>query len=284
MKEMCYDEAVLQSYFDGELSPDLMRSVATHLGACAGCAATAREIESETELMMNALAHEMELSVPTESLRARIDDAILAEQRSARASHVRKESGFRAWFASLIPSFNFSPQQAMGFASIIAVITFAAIFAAVKWQHRSTTNGISSNEIVATNNPPAPQAPETTGSPEDIQPADSSSSAASSAEDSHLGRNQRLVASGLPRKKRPPFDTGSERVRPDVPVTPPQNEALPGEQGYLKAIASLTKALNSVGDANLPPSVQAEYRRNLELVDQAIAATRVNARRNPQDA
>ena len=136
MKELCFDEAVLQSYFDGELSPETMQSVAAHINACDTCAARAEEIENENELMRGAFAPEMELSVPTESLRTRVDRAIQTEQLSAQAREVRKESNLRAWFASLIPGFNFSPQQVMGFASLVAVIAFAAIFAAITTKKR----------------------------------------------------------------------------------------------------------------------------------------------------
>ena len=41
----CLDEAKLQSYFDGELSIELMESVTSHLASCVTCAAAARELE-----------------------------------------------------------------------------------------------------------------------------------------------------------------------------------------------------------------------------------------------
>src|SRR5256714_14025680 len=134
MKELCFDEAVLQSYFDGELSPETMQSVAAHINACVNCAARAKEIESETELMRGAFAPEMELGVPTESLRARIDSAIKAEPLSAQAREVRKGSNLRAWFASLIPGLNFSPQHVAAFASVLVLIAVAADIPAIKRQ------------------------------------------------------------------------------------------------------------------------------------------------------
>src|SRR2546423_8868451 len=102
MKELCFDEAVLQSYFDGELSPETMQSVAAHINACVNCAARAKEIESETELMRGAFAPEMELGVPTESLRARIDSSMKAEQLIAQIRYVRKGSTLSALLAIFI--------------------------------------------------------------------------------------------------------------------------------------------------------------------------------------
>ena len=62
----CLDEGKLQSYFDGELSIDMMESVTSHLASCVTCAAAARELEEESALVMSALAAEFEASVPTE--------------------------------------------------------------------------------------------------------------------------------------------------------------------------------------------------------------------------
>ena len=38
----CLDEGKLQSYFDGELSIEMMESVTSHLAACVTCAAAAQ--------------------------------------------------------------------------------------------------------------------------------------------------------------------------------------------------------------------------------------------------
>jgi hypothetical protein len=58
---------------------------------------------------------------------------------------------------------------------------------------------------------------------------------------------------------------------------------LPGEKNYLKVIASLDTAIKSGGDNALRPTLRAEYERNLQVVDEAIAQTRVVAQRNPND-
>ena len=59
----CLDEAMLQSYFDGELSGEMMESATLHLASCSTCAAAAREIEEEINLMMTALAPEFDANV-----------------------------------------------------------------------------------------------------------------------------------------------------------------------------------------------------------------------------
>ena len=75
----CLDEGKLQSYFDGELSIEMMESVTSHLASCVTCATAARELEEESALLTSAFAAEFEASVPTERLRERIDAAVLAD-------------------------------------------------------------------------------------------------------------------------------------------------------------------------------------------------------------
>ena len=69
----CLDEAMLQSYFDGELSTQVMEKATLHLASCIPCAAAARELEQETSLLEEAFAAEFETAVPTERLRCALD-------------------------------------------------------------------------------------------------------------------------------------------------------------------------------------------------------------------
>src|SRR5262245_20193713 len=119
----CLDEAKLQSYFDGELSLDMMESVTSHLAACVTCAAAARELEEETALLTSALSAEFEASVPTERLRQRIDAAVLGDRVAAAATE--KSSGLAGFFNGLL---NFGTQRTLGYASLAVVLAFAAIF------------------------------------------------------------------------------------------------------------------------------------------------------------
>src|ERR1043166_5921319 len=124
----CLDEAKLQSYFDGELPIEQMESVTSHLASCANCAAAARELEEESALVMNALATEFEANVPTETLRQRIDGAVLGDRLAvARSSETNR--GLAGFFSGLV---NFGTQRTLGYASLAVVMMFAAIVAVVK--------------------------------------------------------------------------------------------------------------------------------------------------------
>ena len=121
----CLDEGTLQCYFDGELPIDKMESATLHLASCVTCASLARELEQETALLTTALAAEFEAPVPTEQLRRRIDLAVA----NVNAPVVVEKRSFFGSFASFL---NFAPQQAFGYAGLIAVLAFAAIFGVMK--------------------------------------------------------------------------------------------------------------------------------------------------------
>ena len=82
----CLNEETLQAYFDGELAPDAAAAVITHLTGCAACADYARELESALILIENAFDDELPESVPTASLRARTEEAVVATASSAAPS------------------------------------------------------------------------------------------------------------------------------------------------------------------------------------------------------
>jgi hypothetical protein len=256
----CLDEAKLQSYFDGELSLDMMESVTSHLAACVTCAAAARELEEESAFVMSALAAEFETSVPTERLRERIDAAVLGD-RLAIAGATQKSSGIAAFFSGLL---NFGTQRTLGYASLAVVMAFAAIFATVKLNRTpNTVDNTQKKETVAVVAPPTPIADKVV-TPVSTGPTDVSTPSKS-------------TATTIKRSRRP-------QTTPVVAVAPKPApvKLLPGERAYLQAIAKLDSTIKS-NHKDMRPALQVEYERNLALVDRAIAATRSAAKSNPND-
>ncbi len=252
----CLDEGKLQSYFDAELSIEMMESVTSHFASCVTCAAAARELEEESAFVMSALAAEFESSVPTERLRERINEAVLGD-RLAIAQSTQK-AGF---FSGLL---NFGTQRTFGYASLAVVLAFAAIIGVVKM--RTTTA-------------PA-QVDKTTAQAGNIQQANNNAVAQVSPEQ---------VRSEIPKVEIPVRETPKNYVpvRYNKPVStsaspkPAQVKLIPGERSYLQAIARLDSTIKS--NKNMRPGLQVEYERNLAVVDRAIAATRSAAKSNPND-
>lgn len=75
---MCLSESILQAYIDTELATEAMVSTHAHIDACSKCKLVVNEAITEQQMVSSALAHEMELPVPTVRLRARIDSALKA--------------------------------------------------------------------------------------------------------------------------------------------------------------------------------------------------------------
>jgi len=259
----CLDEGKLQSYFDGELSIEMMETVTSHLASCATCAAAARELEEESALLMSALTAEFGSNVPTERLRERIDAAVFGD-RIAVAPASGKATGLAGFFAGLL---NFGTQRTLGYASLAVVLAFAAIMAVVKM------NG--TNNKVAVVSTPAPDKNQTA---DNGQVAQAGPAQQSGIQQPIAISNPPVKAPAVPAHKPVRFVAASTAPAP----VPERVKLIPGERSYLQAIARLDSTINS-NKKSMRPSLQVEYERNLAVVDRAIAATRSAAKSNPND-
>jgi hypothetical protein len=269
----CIEEGILQAYIDAELSPETAERVAAHLTACADCAETVAEATGEMTLFASAFEAENALEVPTVRLRERIDAAIAGMNPPSEIVGWKPHETAGGWLASLAGLFKISPQRALGYASLVAVIAFAAIFAVIRW-NRSETNGntpaeiagidkrVNKRPVVVSGSSPMPEVK----GKQNIPPVENNKS--------------------VPGKPASPRKHSNPHLVPE-PGQLPQGElavkALPGEQNYLKAIDSLAVEIEASGKAAMKPSLRTEYERNLAIVDQAIDSTRRVARRNPKD-
>ena len=248
----CLDEATLQSYFDGELSTNLMESATSHLALCRTCAAAARELEQENELFMTALAAEFDAPVPTESLRARLDAAVT----DIHAPLITEKRGLFSSFANL---FNFAPQQALAYGGLIVVLAFGAVFGIVKMRSSDSVPTQLANtpqtEKVAVNSVPSSSPDQPTIPPVTISNSD------------HAPKPPVHRVNFTPRR---------------LAAKPAPVKLLPGERAYLQTIARLDSAIKAE-KKEMRPTLQVEYERNLAVVDRAIAATRTAAKKNPND-
>jgi anti-sigma factor RsiW len=253
------DEAKLQSYFDGELSIEMMKSVTAHLAACVTCAAAAQELEQESTLLMAALEAELDASVPTERLRERINAAVLGE-RLATAQATQKRSGLAAIISGLL---SFGTQRTLGYASLIVVMAFAVVFGVVTLRTETGPPVETDQEVASI---PKKGEVEPATAPVKITPTTTPlpSDTLVKVADTPEPRNSR-------RRNRPSKTTVSE---------PEPVRLLPGERAYLQTIARLDTTIKQ-NRTTMRPSLQAEYERNLAVVDRAIAATRTAAKSNP---
>jgi anti-sigma factor RsiW len=254
MKE-CIDEGTLQAYFDGELDGPAVEHVASHLATCNACALTARELETENQLLSEALSEEFAVRIPSESLRNRIDAAIAGLETSPTR---QTESTTGNWFQALIDLFKISPQRTFAYASLAAIVVFAGIFGIVYFKRDQS----SPETNIAQNKPSSPVAAASPAVPLPIP----TESPAKPANDKPVRAPQVAI-----------------NRRPSRPRSTNNGELLPGERRYVDTIAALNAKLKTDNGRPMRPGLQVEYERNLAVVDNAIAQTRDVARKNPGD-
>lgn len=257
----CLDEGMLQSYCDGELAGSQVDGVTAHLAHCSSCSALADELFSENDIVFAALAPEFQAAVPTERLRQRIDEAISSLQAGNTASRplLQRASG---WFASLGGLFTLRP-QAFGYASLVAVLAFTAIFGLAYFRSApapNVNNNAAQSAPAAEPAQPTAEAVDPTGS--EVQPKPTPPPQA--------------VSASQPTRQ---FKKSASVANKTVAGV----KLLPGERSYLKTIAALDSTIKAAGDRPMRPELRAEYERNLALVDRALAAARSAAKSNPDD-
>lgn len=264
----CLDDGILQSYFDGELSSEQMESATSHLASCSTCAAAARDLQTELNLLATALAPEFESAVPTERLRQQIDSAIAGLQYEGKKADETPAFSVRMRLQSLAALFAFTPQRAFGYAGLILVLGFAAVLGIIQWRHTPTTGPDYVATAPVTKTGPAREEGRQEPSPI-VPPVTVAISSPKANPDSVRPRN-------------PSFKSVmNNSVAKNS--TESKVELLPGERSYLKTIAALDSTIKSTSNRPMRPALQAEYERNLALVDRALAATRNAAKKNPND-
>ncbi|MEP6921936.1 MAG: hypothetical protein ABI967_12490 [bacterium] len=263
----CLDEGTLQSYFDRELFGERMESASLHLASCSNCALAAQDLQRELGLVAAAFVPEFSDAVPTERLRQRIDAAIAGLPYETKATApVGAASG--DWWPSFAALVALTPQRAFGYAGLAAVLAFAAIFGVI--QLRQGNPSVQNPELVAkATNPPVTKT---------LGVEDTAATVAQAP------APVIVVATPKARFERPVFRNASFKSQPVKASNAVANvKLLPGERSYLKTIAALDSTIKSTTNLPMRPALQAEYERNLALVDRALAATRDAAKKNPND-
>ena len=261
MKE-CTTEYMLQAYFDGELSAIEMRGVAAHLAVCGKCSALAQEINAEMEALTFALAPELELPVPTVSLRARLDVAL------AEIAAPKSVPEHLSWFSRLgerLKSINIPPQFA--FAGVTVALLLAGIVFLTTFARQG--NGLGANNLARMNWPVL----EIKTKPSPSPVPDNGQSKKAEPQVISVKYAKPLISPNIKGKV---TVEGSRQLEP---------KPLPGEENYLKTIASLERAVAAQqAEFEVQPKLRTVYERNVAVLDQAIRATQRAARRNPKDA
>jgi len=209
-------------------------------------------------LLSTALQPEFEVPVPTDRLRARIEEAIAELQPNNGGRAYPAASSSRSWFGWLSGFFG-SPQRAFSYATVAALVIAAVVGSVIYIRRGQQTSPI---EVVKNNGPAPLVSPKS--SPDVVTPPVPSPTVVKSPD---------LVFTPPPGKLLP---------RHSVREIENTAKLLPGEQGYIKTIAALDATIKS-NTRPMRPGLQVEYQHNLAVVDNAIAATRAAVQKNPKD-
>ncbi len=281
----CPDEAILQSYVDGELSAEMTETVAAHVFSCSLCSVAISQIKSETFLLGAAFEQMLSVQPPTGKLRARLDAHIAAqvdEMITSVEPRTKSVNYFAGWRHAFAAFFTLPSTRRAAFACVAALMLIGSFLFFV--QSRRITPQIATNNIEVHSVMPASDA---VNAPLKIQDTQSLAASIPTRETNNARREVAAPAAKLTRARRTnleqvhdePF-AAATAARRHYPTS--ATEFLPGEQSYLKAIASLSAALEVNGEKASSPA-RLEYKRDLAIVDEAINATRREARRHPRD-
>ena len=281
MISKCYDEGTIQAFLDGELAPDALEAVARHTAACAACAALLREAEEESAFAFSMLEDELSGLVPTERIRTNLYQAISQIEPPQNSLWTRFFGGF-----------SFSNPSMVAFASLLLV---AGIFTALYIRRES--QNVGGGEIARTE-PPKSSVPSRENPSGAVAPV----STTNGTEESVKSDKNQFSAPSVRRPlykpvvvNQPTFERTNYRIenslkdqkletKDQAPVVQPANiEILPGEESYLKTIATLSENVNSRKDTALRPSERVAFEKDLAVVDDAIKKMREEVRRNPKN-
>ncbi len=252
MKDHCLDIGLVQAFLDCELSQNETSRVAGHIATCDACALMLADAEEESALVFSALEREMNTLVPTQRLWNKINDSIAVE---------KSQTPFwqKAWaFLSvnlLSPSF----------AGAAAVLIVAGVFAIV-WMNRGTVDGPTTASL------PTQQQPVVNGGQtpsRDTQPSTTT-----------IGGQQpeRVVASRNDQRR-----IVATPAVATMAVTPAPEAYLPGEESYVKTIATLSKTVDQKKSDLLGAAERVAYERNMAMVNDSIKKLKREVRRNPRN-
>jgi anti-sigma factor RsiW len=264
MTDRHLDEGIIQAYIDGELPREDAAATAAHLGSCAACSVLLAEAEGQSSFFATAFAPDDSLSVPTAALRARLNAAVAQLEAPAKPEQ-RHSQGWSlgGFFASLSGLLTLTPRAVAAFATLLVAVAVGIIYFASQKSSQPPAGSQTGTEMARGVQAPAP-------TPQAVQPPDVPVPVAS-PERGQVDQVYQVVSHRPRAPKR--------RVEPRAPKA----EALPGEQEYRTAIASLEKTIKLGGDESLRPALRADYERNLALIDSAITQTRQVAAQNPKD-
>jgi ribosomal protein S15P/S13E len=263
MRDKCFDEGMIQAFFDGELEVSQLELVARHVSDCSPCAVMMSEIEAESASVTAAFEIDNFELVPTERLRTKIF-AEIAEYEGG-SSWLKKAAaalGFTGGFRWTSPS-------VAAFASLVLVVgVVAGLFYVRPADNIDTIAGVKPVTTSTTQTVPTVQQ----SAPITSSPSVSATVASrpSVSDDTLMARKAVYVETRSPRAD----------IQPAIAT---ETQIVDGEESYLRTIKTLKHSVDIRKEGTLKPSALASYERDMAVIDSAIGMMQKAVRKNPKD-
>jgi hypothetical protein len=271
MNEKCFDSGTIQAFLDGELTPEISVKVTNHIAICENCALELSEAEDETAFAFSALDNEFNTLVPTQRLWAKINDSIVEEKKQNSVWH-------RVWAFMSVSRFNPSMMGAAGIFVIFGIFAAALIMRPDIDNPAVAINQTQTNQTIIQPRtlPITDEKKLTTITPN--QTETSPLLKVSNRQNPRENNVQKLVGRTDYRE--------IETQRPKTKDQRPKTENLlylPGEESYVKTIATLKQTVDGQKDTVMKPSSRISFERDLAVVNDSIARMKKEVRKNPKN-
>ncbi len=272
MREKCFEIGTIQAFLDGELASDALENVSRHIAVCNNCALLLAEAEEESAIAFSALEQEFNMLVPTQRLWTKINNSIERERKP---------------FWQTVFAF-FKNPAVTAFASLL--IVFGMFIAYLNVNNENPKNiaalpEIKQNTAVAlSNNPPEYKVNE----PNPLVMPEKKVLAEDRISSKQTGDNYQVVkadAGANNKRKTVIRNSPNQNSEPDFSPkpSPAVYEYLPGEESYIKTIATLEKTVDSRKDEVLKPSARFVFEKDLAITDDAIKKIKDVVKKNPKN-
>ncbi len=273
MNEQCFDSGTIQAFLDGELAPEMSVKVTNHIAVCDACALELSEAEDETAFAFSALDNEFNTLVPTQRLWTKINDSIVEEKK-------QKSVWNRVWAFLSVSLLNPSITVAAGIFVIFGIFT-AVLFMRPNFDNSTVAinqaqNNQAINQPIISLITDGKLLASTTNSP--IRPETSPTLKVATRQNQRENNIQKLVVKTDYRE--------TETLKSKIKDQRPNSENLiylPGEESYMKTIATLKQTVDGQKDTAMKPSSRISFERDLAVVNDSIDRMKKEVRKNPKN-
>jgi hypothetical protein len=261
MNGNCLDIGTIQAFLDGELTPDVSMNVTNHIAGCDVCSFMLGEAEEESAFVFPVLEREMNTLVPTQRLWTRINDSITIE---------RENTPFWKKVLAGITAQLRNPSLAVAAGVVIVFGVVAGVYSL-----RTNSTVLSDRAAVVR---PSVQPTSVASRPAiNVEPAASEPFVATRKAKTPENESRFTVIQADYKKP-------ERNVRPSVTADPTAPDGyIPGEESYVKTIASLRQTVAGQKDMVMRPSQRISYERDLAVVDDSIKRMREEVRKDPKN-